>query len=393
MIINDKRALAYVQTMHDITPIEGADNIELGHVNAWTLIISKGDFKEGDKCVYFEIDSKVPSIEAFDFMAKKHYNVRPYKLNKFGVVSMGLAMPLDKLGIDPNTPINTDLTDTLKVTYSVKEDNHRKAEDPAIMRFKTYKQKHARFYSNRFIKWLMKFDWFYHFQVRLHGGKVQKKYNFPTKYVSKTDEERVQNMPEVLQIKKPFVVTEKIDGTSTTVLVERLRFGKTRTYVCSRNVCFGGKNKNKQCFNGNDNIYLEMNEKYGLEDFCKNWLKQHKNLKWACIQGESYGEGWQGNPLKLKDHQFAAFNFKDSEHGRYGSQEGKELLAKANIPWVPIIHTDFVLPDTVDELIDMATGPSSLNGDVLREGWVIRDPEGQLSFKAVSTEYLLKKGE
>ena len=33
--------------------------------------------------------------------------------------------------------------------------------------------------------------------------------------------------------------TEKIDGTSTTILVERLSFGRFKTYICSRNICFG----------------------------------------------------------------------------------------------------------------------------------------------------------
>lgn len=394
MIINDKRALAYIQTVHDIRPIDGADNIELIHVNAWTLIAKKGEFHDGDKCVFFEIDSKLPADNpAFEFLAAKHYKVKTYKLGKFGVVSQGLALPLSLLPeLDPNIEVNTDVTDILKVEYSVKEDNYRKVEDPVISRFKAYKSKHPRFYDNRFIKWLMKFKWFYRLQVR----KVTKKYGFPTQYVSKTDEERIQNCPELLQIKKPLVVTEKIDGTSTTILVERLMFGRFKTYICSRNVCFGdGKNllKDRKVFNNQDNIYVEMAIKYNIPEHLIKYLKAHKNMKWACIQGESYGEGWQGNPLKLKTHEFAAFNFKDSKNGRWGSIEGKELLGSWGIPWVPIISTEYILPDTVDELITAATGPSAINSSVLREGWVIRDPEGKLSFKAVSIEYLLKKKE
>lgn len=396
MIINDKRALAYIQTVHDIQPIEGADNIELVHVNAWTLIAKKGEFKDGDKCVFFEIDSKLPeSNPAFGFLAAKHYKIKTYKLGKFGVVSQGLAMPLSSLPeISPDIEINTDVTDLLKVEYSVKEDNHRKAEDPAISRFKKYKAAHPKFYGNPLIKRLMRLKWFYRLQVRIHGGKVMRKYGFPTQYVSKTDEERVQNMPWVLEVKTPFIVTEKIDGTSTTVLVERLHFGRFKTYICSRNVCFGdGKDgaKGKKVYDDKENIYVEMAGKYKIVEHLVNYLKTNKKLKWACVQGESYGEGWQGNPLKLTDHEFAAFNFSDSANGRYGSLEGKAILAEWGIPWVPIIHTDYVLPDTVDELIEAATGPSSINNKVLREGWVIRAKDGKLSFKAVSTTYLLKK--
>ena len=77
MIINGKRSLAYIQTVHDIQPIAGADNIELIHVNAWTLIAKKGEFQDGDKCVFFEIDSKLPADNpAFEFLAAKHYKVK-----------------------------------------------------------------------------------------------------------------------------------------------------------------------------------------------------------------------------------------------------------------------------------------------------------------------------
>ena len=192
MIINGRRSLAYIQTVHDIQPIAGADNIELIHVNAWTLIAKKGEFQDGDKCVFFEIDSKLPADNpAFEFLAAKHYKVKTYKLGKFGVVSQGLALPLSALPeIDPAIELNTDVTGLLKVEYSVREDNYRKAEDPVIARFKKYKSEHPKFYSNRFIKWLMRFKWFSKLQVRLHGGKMSEKYNFPTQYVSKTDEER-----------------------------------------------------------------------------------------------------------------------------------------------------------------------------------------------------------
>ena len=553
MIINGKRSLAYIQTVHDIQPIAGADNIEIIHVNAWTLIAKKGEFQDGDKCVFFEIDSKLPADNpAFEFLAAKHYKVKTYKLGKFGVVSQGLALPLSVLPeIDPAIELNTDVTGLLKVEYSVREDNYRKAEDPVIARFKKYKSEHPKFYSNRFIKWLMRFKWFSKLQVRLHGGKVSKKYNFPTQYVSKTDEERCligdtkimtnygplriadivnkglmvnvasynlerqeseykpitatsvikceepmikitvpykpncarkntiictldhkfyvapgiykeacklttddkllwygdyviqtpeikaievpvikteilekygrtgtvakklyditvadnhnffangilthncQNMPWVLEDKRPMIVTEKIDGTSTTILVERLSFGRFKTYICSRNICFGdGKSVLKGKNNNKDNIYVEMAQRYKIPEHLIEYLKAHKKMKWACVQGESYGERCQGNPLKLKTHEFAAFNFKDSINGRLGSVEGRRLLALWGIPWVPIVDTEYILPDTVDELIEAATGPSSVNDKVLREGWVIRDQEGKLSFKAVSTKYLLKK--
>lgn len=401
MIINDKRALAYIQLIKSgepsvptIQPIAGADNIELVHVLGWTLIAKKGEFKEGDKCVYFEIDSRLPAEERYEFLASKHYHVKTYKLNKFGVVSQGLALPLSEFPeIDPETPVNTDVTDLLKVTYAVKEDNVRKS-DPRVCRFNDFKKKHSKFFQNKLVKRLMRHKWFRELMLNLFGGKKIKKDAWPTQFVSKTDEERIQNCPELLQIKAPFVVTEKLDGTSTTILVERLKFGKFKTYICSRNVCYGDGSLNKdRVYMSNDNIYVEMAEKYCIPDFLKEYLAHNPKLKWACVQGESYGKDWQGNPLKQTDHKFAAFNFIDSEHGRYGSIEGRAILEKALIPWVPIVNEAFILPDTVAEMLAYATGPSSVNPDVLREGYVLRSLDGKTSFKAVSPEYLLAKGE
>jgi hypothetical protein len=387
---DNKRELAYVDTVHDIVPIAGADNIELVHVEAWNLIARKGEFKEGDKCVFFEIDSRLPKEDArFDFMEKKGYKVKTMKLSKFGVYSEGLALPLSQFPeIPQDSEPHTFVTDLLKVTYYDPEDNVRKS-DPAESRVNSYVHKHKRFFDNKLVKFLMKFKFFR--WLFLHNAKKKRasEKDFPSQYVSKTDEERVQNMPSILQNKNPWVVTEKVDGTSSTYLLVRKPFGRFEFYVCSRNVRM--LSPTQETFNKEDNIYWENATRYHIEDHLKQYLQEHKDIQWVCIQGESYGEGWQNNPLKLKGHNIAVFNFKDSKNGRWGSLEGKKLMAEWGIPWVPIIHEAYILPDTVDELLKEATGPSTLNNNVLREGWVLRAPDGSMSFKAVSPEYLASK--
>lgn len=180
MILNDKRALAYVQTVADVNPIEGADNIEMIHVAAWTLIAKKGEFKAGDKCVFFEIDSKLPEEERYEFLKSKHYKIKTYKLGKFGVVSQGLALPLsDFPEIDPETKPLTDVTELLNVKYSVKEDNYRKQPDPRLERFRQYKAAHPRFFQSRFGKAMMRRKWFHKLMLRIHGGKAPKSLAFP----------------------------------------------------------------------------------------------------------------------------------------------------------------------------------------------------------------------
>ena len=62
------------------------------------------------------------------------------------------------------------------------------------------------------------------------------------------------------------------------------------------------------------------------------------------------------------------------------------------IPWVPITSTNFILPDTVEELLAHADGPCEAEGaSGLREGYVYHKVgQTNLSFKAVSNKYLLK---
>ena len=65
------------------------------------------------------------------------------------------------------------------------------------------------------------------------------------------------------------------------------------------------------------------------------------------------------------------------------------ILDDYGIPCVPIVSDNFVMPDTVDELLEIATDASAVDGDP-REGLVFRSADGVRSFKAVSNEFLLK---
>ena len=49
-----ERALAHIEEIAWIKPIEGADKIELIGVLGWVLIAQIGEFKVGDKAVFIE---------------------------------------------------------------------------------------------------------------------------------------------------------------------------------------------------------------------------------------------------------------------------------------------------------------------------------------------------
>ena len=118
-----------------------------------------------------------------------------------------------------------------------------------------------------------------------------------------------------------------------------------------------------------------------------------RDVEFVTIQGETYGEGIQKRDYGLKGHDFMAFNlivgFKDGEVKRFNPLVMTIILTDYGIPCVPIVNEDFILPDTVDELLAIATDKSVIDGG-MREGLVFRSSDGERSFKAVSNEFLMK---
>ena len=132
------------------------------------------------------------------------------------------------------------LTKKLGVTYADDEDNSRKA--PSVDKYKKMAQRHPSIFKKSWARWLMKRAWGRKLMFFFFGKKKDKKNGWPV-WVSKTDEERIQNMPWIINSDEKWIATEKIDGTSTTFTMKRGKFGKKSFYVCSRNVCFGSEDK------------------------------------------------------------------------------------------------------------------------------------------------------
>lgn len=384
MIINGKRALAYIANVDNIQPIDGADNIELISVLGWKVITKKFEFKIGDKCVFFEIDSKLPAAEWSEFMSHKHYKVKTMKLNKFGVVSQGLALPISIFPEIKDMKTGTDVTDILKITYSEAEDNNRKNNNPNA-KYDSMRARHKKIFKKRWAKWMMKRSWGRKVMFFFFGRKKDKPKGFPS-FISKTDEERIENVPWRLQEDKEWIATEKLDGTSCTYALERKGKNKFEYYVCSRNV--RQQDRDQKCYHSS-NIYWELEDKYNIEDYLKEYLIANPTIEWVAIQGEGVGNV-QGNPLKLKENDLYVFNLKDSVIGRYSSEKGKEIIEQWGMKWVPVLGK-VTLPDNMEDMKALADGNSIVNPEVIREGIVYRSLDGSESFKNVSNTFLLSK--
>lgn len=382
MLINGKRALAHIQEVHDIQPINGADNIELVHVLGWCLIAKKGEFKEGDKAVYIEIDSKVDeNDERFEFLANKHYKVKTYKLNKFGVISQGLALPLSMFPELGDAEINTDVTDLLHITYQEVEDNARKSNVNAMSSLKARKPK---LFKNPIIKRLMKYKFGRWLIFKLFGRKKDKATSFPTHLCSKTDEERIENVPFYLGT-GPYYYSEKLDGSSATYALERKGKRKFEFYVCSRNIRLLDE---KQPTFYESNIYWEQAMKYNIQvkliEFLRNSL-----YKTIVVQGEIVGPSVQKKTYGLKERDLFVFNI-IIDGKRLSNYDMEQLAEVLHLKTVPLLGEIEKLPETMEEMKELAEGQSVI-GDCIREGLVYRKLDGSSAFKNVSKSYLLEK--
>lgn len=381
-----QRALAHIEQVAWVKPIEGADNIELIGVLGWVCIAKKDEFKQGDTAVYFEIDSKLPEQEWSEFMRPKHFKVKTMKLGKFNVISQGLTLPVSAIPElqGKELEIGVDVTDLLRVTYYEPEDNIRKSNtgDPNA-KYKSMAARHTKLFKTKPFRWLMRREWGKKLLFLFFGKKKDKPKAFP-EWIVKTDETRIENAPWFLESTDPFIKTEKIDGTSSTYAIDFSK-KKSEFIVCSRNV--RQLDVEQECYHTCGNVYWEMAGKYYIRNALTAIAARHKAIR-VVLQGETYGESLQGNPYKLNERRFAAFNL-IIDGKRLGSVEARDILKEYDIPFVPIIDTNYYLPKDMETFKLEADGTSTIT-DVPREGFVYRSLDGSKSFKNVSRQYLLK---
>ena len=398
------RQLAYVVVIDGIEPIPGYDRVEHAIVGGWRVIVRKDQFKVGDPAIYFEIDSRVPADkECFAFLEPRHYKVKTLKMCK--TISQGLLMHAEDFGwnMDSNLSVSGAIIDNdgnihyandesrfltkqLGITYADEEDNQRKA--PTVDKYKKMAARHPEIFKKSWAKWMMKHNFGRKVMFFFFGKKKDKKNGWPA-WVKKTDEERVQNMPWILNDDGDWIATEKIDGTSTTFSMRRGKFGHKSFYVCSRNVCFG--EESKECYY-DTNVYWEMAKQYDMFKVLSNLLAAYPNEEWITIQGETFGDGIQQRNYSLcGEHNFLAFNLIFSSRGRVGTLEMIDILDPYGIECVPVLNRKMKINqfENVDAILAYAEGKSCLD-NLPREGIVFRSIDGSKSFKAVSNSFLLK---
>lgn len=357
--------LASVEKIERITPIEGADVIETAHVLGWQIVTKRGEYQVGDLTIYVQIDTVTPDTEYFEFLRPRGFRVKTIKLRK--QISQGLLVPLNYvtgLGFDPKE--GDDVTDLVGIKKYYKD--IEVAEPLPKMPPKGWKK----------WKYIIK----YRFLAKIFPWMLSVNRNgFPKHLVPITDEERIQNMKWVLESHngKEFVVSEKLDGSSITIIHDKKMFKKERYRICSRRF---------ELFN-TANAWYKAFESTNFKQHISNLVNHFQTFN-IIVQGEFIGSP-QGNKYQLKADEIRLFNIYVNGK-RINQKDFYEVCTQLGVPCCPVVTVklmDFDLPG----ILDYAEGKSQLNPQVEREGLVFRCVEDNLSFKVISNKYLLKNNE
>lgn len=336
------RKMATIRKIDALTPIEGADKIEVATVGGWKVVCQKGLYNVGDLAVYFEIDSWLPHTLA-PFLTKAGQYPKVFEgvegerlktIRLRGQLSQGLLMPLEEACKN----IESELFEGLDVTVPL-----------------------------GVLKWEKAIP------AQLAG---QVKGNFPT-LIPKTDQERVQNLVKEVNAAKEsmlwFEVTEKLEGSSMTVYKIGDVFG-----VCSRNL----------------DLKRDENNSFWKVAIENDIERKIMGLPYdVAIQGELIGPGVQGNIYGLSKLEFHVFDCYHIGAGKYFEPAARrEFVDSLELKHVPVIDKGVNL-GTVEEILEMAEGKSVLNPSQEREGIVFKETGGGMTFKAISNSYLIKSGD
>ena len=378
-----ERKLVTIRTIAELLPIEGADNIEVARVDGWKVVVKKGEFEVGDKCVFYEIDSFLPAnAPQYEFLRKNGIKNAPDGCERIrlktvklrGQLSQGLALPI---GAFPENQIAFwDADRTGNALDSVLNVTKYDPDDGC---------------------WTL--------MAAKSAGR------FP-EFIPRTDEERIQNIyAEYAQKYKnvEFRPSIKLDGCSITIaaIKEKERFIDVKK-LNDGNIPYPYAWPDMQIIVCLRNLILKHDP---TSAFWKAVERKNENGKSLidCLrtcrygevwQGELMGPGIQGNKEKLLQNEVFIFRifdpdlqvFWDDGVFQFEMEISKEYGVKP-VPQLPICKP-FADYATLDELLAASNIPS-MNAPVA-EGIVYKSVEkidGEtIHFKVINNQFLLNEG-
>ena len=378
---NPSRKMATMRKVDAITPIEGADRIECAHIGGWTCVVGKGDFEPGDLCVYYEVDSFLPTGDPrYAQFAERGEKVMTIKDNQ----TRGHVLRTIKLGGQISQGLLMRPQDVLP-------------ESVPEHAFQLMYERRAR------LDGICGVCEYHPDQSSLAAGFIGEYDPF---VAPRTGCEHIQNVDqETFDLIKRcgYFTSVKVDGTSIT-LVNDSRHGRIRAF---------SHNNEFSLDEGQGKLVMETAKRQGLLKFLESWPDM-------TIQAELCGPKIGGNALRLKDYRLFVFSVYDVAEREYLAPydfTANPIAVSIYLSGTPCVEDDVDVHgrhfldqfDTPQDLIEWTnTLRGSVTKDVLDEGIVVhvmdtgdlskdeqmtlRNALGeQMQMKSVSAAFLLKK--
>ena len=397
MLTDTQRKMASVQEIARLSPIENSDFLEVAMMKdlGWKVVVKKGEFKPGDKVVYFEIDSAIdanylpdPLLFLRDKGIKKLFTGRTPDTSAFsgeyvriktiklrGQISQGLIVPLSAFSATLNArdlSVGSDLTQELGVEV-----------------------------------WDRLCEWYDERSQLGPRAQCHQAGSFPCD-VPKTDEIRIESLMEYFSdpemTNAEWECTEKNDGSSCTLFYRPMTWPDDPMRISSRRFLLKDDGFSDDWFaafkkigwdklkNGLDGIY-----KHGLNadwDDCGPRLHFNGGHELA-IQGEMVGPKFNGDRDKHTENHFRVFRIFDITDQKFLCPKLRyEICFHLGLEHVKVIEICKIFDKckTIDDFENYVTRKSD-NGNQI-EGVVFkRVDNGEISFKKVSAKYCLQNGD
>lgn len=423
----DGRKLVTVRRIAEINDIPGADLIKVATVDGWKVVVKADEFKPGDLCVFFEIDTFILASDTrFEFLMQNKitwHGIEGARLKTIRLrkqLSQGLALPVS-LFPEIQKWITPPVYDPISGNVGIMNEDGESDQVPlGEMNFSG-------------VVGVLKWE-----KILSADQQANVKDNFPS-FIPKSDQPRCQNFLEEIfhgstfelngkwvskqpvpddlpaetllgmlegghlavvdhkyhvirgDVEAPakYEVSLKLDGSSMTVYTRGREGQEFSSGICSRNY---------------DLKLDDVDAQFVAQGLpIIQFLKQHPKFWNFAFQGELMGPGIQQNRENFLAKRFFVYNIYDVTQGEFLTPNARMALidemntvAGATVfSHVPVLFTDVTMAELgitgIDELLKFAEGPSISHP--VREGLVFKEMSGRHQFKVISNKYLEKEKE
>ncbi len=324
-----------IKTISDIKPIPDASVIEVAIVgDGWPCVVRKGEFKVGDRVIYYPEDSMMPDniLQRMGLVGKlsgpNKNRVKAIALRQ--QLSIGLIERVDVLGVAVDNDV--DISEMLGVTKY----------EPIIPE------------NLRGI-------------VRSHPM-----------YWLKYDIDNINNC----NVFNPYDYVwyhEKLHGTNS-------------SFSYSRIEGFNVSSKNRTLQRDDDNVYWKIAIKNSIEEKLKDYYEKCKINDDATVylHGEIIGDGIQDLTYSINNPELFVFDLRINSRNWVPPPILSKICNDYQLNMVPLLDSGLYEGGEVAK--KLAGGKSLLDHQTIREGVVVRNYDRSKIAKIISPEYTLRKG-